>query len=211
MAAADARRLHGARGGEVGGAEAHAVHARRRGRDRRNIVDPLRRLQDGVDEDRFLHAMPGFELGEQLVEIMDIPGALDLGQHDHVELGADRGHDLDDVVQAPWRVERVDPGPQAGGAEVMRLRHRDEAGARRELGVRRHRVLEIAEHDVDLGDQLAHLGAHLLDMRRHEVDHALKPDRQFAQRRGRADRQRLVEIARKLHATALICVIARTS
>ena len=82
----------------------------------------------------------------------------------------------------------------------MRLRQRDESGARRELGVGRHCVLEIAEHDVDLRDQLGDLGPHLLDMRRHEMDHAFELDRQLAQRRRRADRQRLVEIARQLHA-----------
>ena len=31
------------------------------------------------------------------------------------------------------------------------------------------------------------------------MDHALEPDRQFAQRRGRADRERLIELARQLH------------
>ena len=39
------------------------------------------------------------------------------------------------------------------------LRHRDEALARGLLGVGRDRVLEIAEHDVDLPDQLGNLGA----------------------------------------------------
>ena len=38
-----------------------------------------------------LDRVPRLELREQLVEIMDVPGALDLGQHDDVELVADRG------------------------------------------------------------------------------------------------------------------------
>ncbi len=80
------------------------------------------------------------------------------------------------------------------------LRHGDEAVARGLLGVDRDGVFEIAEHDVDLRDQLRHLGAHLLDVRRHEMDHALEPHRQFAQRRRRADGQRLEEIARQFHA-----------
>ena len=103
------------------------------------------------------------------------------------------------VVEHPRRVERVDARPQAGRAEVVRLRHGDEAGARRLLGVGRNRVLEVAEHHVDLRDQLRHLGAYLLDVRRHEVDHALQLDRQLAQRRRRADRERLEEVARELH------------
>ena len=73
MAAADARRLHRARGGEIGGAEAHAVHARRGGGDRLDIVDALRGLQDGVDQDRLLDAVARFELRQQLVEIVDVP------------------------------------------------------------------------------------------------------------------------------------------
>ena len=144
------------------------------------------------------------ELGEQLVEIVDVPRPLDLGQHDDVELVADRADDLDDVVEHPGRIERVDARPQAGRAEVVRLRHRDEARARRLLGVGRDRVLEIAEHHVDLRDQLRHLGAQLLDVRRHEMDHALELDRQLAQRRRRADRERLEEIARQLHRSGAV-------
>ena len=67
------------------------------------------------------------------------------------------------------------------------------------LGIGRNRVLEIAEHHVDLRDQLRHLGAYLLDVRRHEMDHALELDRKLAQRRRRADRERLEEVARELH------------
>ena len=50
--AADARRLHRARGGEIGRAEADAVHPRRCGRDRLDVVDAFGGLQDGVDQDR---------------------------------------------------------------------------------------------------------------------------------------------------------------
>ena len=92
--------------------------------------------------------------------------------------------DLDHIVERPRRVQRIDAGPQAGCAEVVRLGHLDEACARRLLGVGRDRVLEIAEHHVDLRDQLRHLGAQLLDLRRHEMDHALELDRQLAQRHG---------------------------
>ena len=96
--------------------------------------------------------------------------------------------DLRDVVERPGRVERVDAGPQAGRA-VVELRHLDEARARRLLGVGGDRVLQVAEHDVDLRDQLRHLGADLLHVRGHEVDHALEPHRQFA-RTARARRSR---------------------
>jgi hypothetical protein len=36
-------------------------------------------------------------------------------------------------------------------------------------------------------------------MRRHEMNHALEPDRQLARRGGRANRKRLEKIARELH------------
>ena len=93
MAAADPRGLHAARGGEVGGPEADAVHARRGRGDRLDVVDALGGFQDGVDQDRLFDGMPGLELGQELIEIMDVPRALDLGQHDDVELAADRGDD----------------------------------------------------------------------------------------------------------------------
>ena len=63
----------------------------------------------------------GLELGEQLIEIMDVPCAFDLRQHDDVELLADRGDDLANVVEHPGRIERVDAGPQSGGAEIGRF------------------------------------------------------------------------------------------
>ncbi len=137
---------------------------------------------------------------------MDVPRPLDLGQHHHVELVADGGDDLDDVVERPGRIERVDPRPQPGAAEVVRLGHGDEALPRRRLGIDGDGVLEIAEHDVDLADQLRHLLAYLLDMRRHEMDHPLQPDRQVAQRRRRADRERFEELPWKLHRKTLKAV-----
>ena len=76
-----------------------------------------------------------------------------------VELVADGGDGLRHVVEHPGRVERVDPRPQSGRAEIDRLGHGDEAAARGLLGVGRDRVLEVAEHDVDLAQQLRHLGA----------------------------------------------------
>ena len=175
------------------------MHARGGGRDVGHVVDTLGGFQDGVDQDRALDAVLRLELGEELVEIVDVPDALDLGQHDHVELVADRRDDLDDVVERPWRVERIDPRPQPGGAEIIGLGHLDEAAPRRLLGVGGNGVLEVAEHDVHLADQVRHLLAYLGDVGRHEMDHALEPHRQFAQRRRRADRQRLEELTRQLH------------
>ncbi len=199
MPAADARRLHAARGGEVGGAEAHAVHARRRSCDLGHVLHALRGLQDGVDEDRLFHAVLRFELRQQLVDVVDVPRALDLGQHHHVELVADRRDDFGEVVEEPGRIERVHPRPQARRAEIILPRHGDEAEAGRELGVRGDRVLEVSQDDVHLRDQIRHLGADLLDVGRHEMDHPLQPDGKLTKRLRRADGEGLVEAAGALH------------
>ena len=52
-----------------------------------------------------------------------------------------------------------------------------EARARGFFGVRRNRIFEIAEHHIDFGDQLRHFCAQFFEVRRHEMNHALKPDR----------------------------------
>ena len=77
------------------------MHARRGRGDGVDVLDAFGRLQNGVDQDRLRHAVPRLELRQQLVEIVDVPGALDLGQHDDVELVADRADDLDHVVEHP--------------------------------------------------------------------------------------------------------------
>ena len=98
----------------------------------------------------FLMLMARLQLREQLVEIVDVPGAVDLGQHDDVELVADRADDFGHVIERPGRIERVDAGPQAGGAEIGGLGHGDEAVAGGLLGVDRNGVFQIAQHHVDL-------------------------------------------------------------
>ena len=99
MSAADTRRLHRTRGGQIGRTEADAVHARRRHRDIGDIVDAFGGLQNGVNQDGLFDRVLRFQLSEELVEIVDIPGSFDLGQHDHVEPLAHRADDLDHVVE----------------------------------------------------------------------------------------------------------------
>ena len=199
MAAADPRRFHGARGCKIRGAKAHAVHARRRGRDGLNVIDAFRSFQDGVDENRLLHPVLGFKLGKELIEIVNVPGAVDLRQHDDVELITHRADDLADVIERPRRIERIDPRPQSGGAEIASLRHGDKSRARRLLGVGGNGVFQIAQDNVDLRDQLRHFGSDFFDVRRHEMDHPLEPQRQVAQRRRRTNSQGLKKIARQFH------------
>ena len=103
-----------------------------------------------MDEDRPVEPRLRLELGEQAVDVVDVPGALDLRDHDHLELVADLGDEREEVVEHPRALERVDPGPQRGVAEVGLLRDLDEAVARGLLAVDRDRVLEVAEQDVGL-------------------------------------------------------------
>ena len=93
---------------------------------------------------------------------------------------------------------------KAGRAEVGRLRHRDQAVSGRLLRFDRNRVLEIAEHDVDLADELGRLRAHLFVVRRHEMDHALEPRGKLEERARRPDRQRIEISARGFHRSAAL-------
>ena len=72
-------------------------------------------------------------------------------------------------------------------AEIVVAHHLDEAFAGVLLLIERHRVLEIAEDDVDLGGEILDLGADLFVMRRHEMDHALELDGKRAVGLGGAD------------------------
>ena len=175
------------------------MHARRCGRDRLDVVDALGGFNESMDQDRLSDAVFGFELGEKLIEVMNVPWSFDLRQHDDVELGSNRGDDLGHIVERPRRVECVDPRPQPGGAEVAGARHGDKAGARHLLGVDGNGVFEVAEDDVDLRNEVRHFGADLLHVRRNEMDHPLQPQRQFTQRRRRTNRKWLEKIARQFH------------
>ena len=93
-------------------------------------------------------------------------GALDLRDHDHVELVADLGDERRQVVEHPGRLERVDARPQLRVAEVDLPADPDQALARGLLAVDRDGVLEVAEQDVGLRRDVGQLGHHLLVARR---------------------------------------------
>ena len=112
MAATDAGRLHPAVGSKVGGTEAETLDSWRRRADRLDVGDAAGRLEDRVEEDRPAHSGPGLELGDQPVGVVDVLGALDLGDHDHVEPLTDLGDGGGEVVEHPRRVEGVDPRPE---------------------------------------------------------------------------------------------------
>jgi hypothetical protein len=171
VAAADAGRLHPPVGGEVGGAEREALHARRGAADLLDVGHAEGRLEDRVHEERAGEPGLGLELGEQPVDVVDVLGALNLGDHDDVELVADLGHERREVVERPGAVQRVDPGPELSKVtEIRGLADRDQPGPRCLFVVGLDGVLEVAEKHVDGPHHLGDLGRHLGVARVEEVD-----------------------------------------
>ena len=105
MAAADPGRLHPPRGGEVGGPEAHPLHPGAGEGDLLDVDDALRGLEDRVDQDRPVELRLSLELGEEAVDVGDVPGALDLRHHHDLELVADLGDEGRQVIESPWALE----------------------------------------------------------------------------------------------------------
>ena len=173
------------------------MHAWRGRRNRLNVVDAFGRLENGVDEDRLLYGVLGFELSQELVEVVDVPWALHLRQHDHVELVTGGGDDFANISQHPRAVEAVDARPQAGRSEVVVARHGNETGPRRLFLIGGNGVLEVAEHDVDLAGDVLDFRANLFVVRGHEMNHALEPHRQHAIRLGSADGERGIKLLRR--------------
>ena len=193
MTAADAGRLHPPRGREVGRPEAHPLHPRRGGGDLLDVRHAERRLEDRVDEDRPPQPVAGLELGEQAVDVVDVPRALDLRDHDDGEPVADLADEPHEVVERPRRLEGVDPRPQRRPAEVHLAPDPHEPLARGLLAVGRDGVLEVAEQDVGTCGQLGQLGDHVLVGGVEEMDHPRRRHGDLGER-GRARRgQRLQE------------------
>ena len=157
------------------------------------LTTPSDGLEDRVDEDRPLDAGLRLELGEEPVDVVDVPGALDLRDHDHVELVADLGDERGQVVEDPGALERVDAGPELRVAEVDLLGDLDEALAGGDLLVDRDGVLEVAEQDVGLLGHVRDLRRHLLVRGVEEVDHPRGAEGDFEHRIGRADGEGLGE------------------
>ena len=147
-----------------------------------------------MQQNRFPDRVLGFEQRNVLVDEMNVPRPLDLGNHDHIELVADMSNDLFEVVEYPRAVQGVDTHPHRGVTEVVFRQQVDETGTRRVLGFDGNGVLEVAAHHVTLPRGFRRLGANLVDVRRKEMDHPFRPHRQFTQRLWRTDGEWLVEM-----------------
>jgi len=111
-----------------------------------------------VDQDRFLDRVLGFKLGEKLIEIMDVPRTFDLGSIITSSLPPIAATISVTSSSAHGEFSALIRGPQAGSAELggpspMAMKPLPRAPPWR----RRNGGLPIAEHDVDLADQLGHL------------------------------------------------------
>ena len=164
--------------------------------------------QDRPEPSVLIESLPGkpgvevlvrLELGKQTIDVVDVLGAFDLRDHDHVEglTGFEDGGGQ--VVEAPRRVEAVDPGPELRVAEIDRVGDLDEAGSCRFLLIGGHAVFEVREQDVNGGRDVGHLRAHLLVGGREEVDHPAGRERDLAHGFGGPDGERTEEISGWTH------------
>ena len=90
----------------------------------------------------------GLQLVEQRVDEPDVARRFDLGDDDDVDGRAGPADDLDEIVVAPHGVDAVDPDGACLGAPVELVQGADDRTPRGNLGVGRHGVLEIEEHQV---------------------------------------------------------------
>ena len=167
----------------------------RGGGDLLEVGDALGGLEHAMDQQRALEPGFGLELREQAIGVMDVPGTLDLGDHDHLELVPDLSHELGDVVEEVGRGELVDTRPQRGFAEVHLTPDLDQPGARGLLLFQRDGVLEVAEQDVHLRREVRRLLDHFRVREVDEVDHPGRLERDLPRGLGGVDREGLEEVA----------------
>ena len=142
------------------------------------------------------------ELREQPIDVVDVPGAFDLRDHDHVELVADLADDGRQVVEEPGAVEAVHPRPELGRPKSVSraiFTSPSRAATLFSTSIASSRFASRMSHL--LGD-LRHLRRHARIARVEEVDHPRGAEGNLAQRLGRADAERLGEVSRVAHGRA---------
>ena len=102
MAAADAGGLHPSVGCQIGRSERQALHARRGAANGFDVGNATRCFENCMHKQWLLQASLCLELGEQAIDVMNVFGTLDLGDHDDIELVANFGDKRDEVVETPW-------------------------------------------------------------------------------------------------------------
>ncbi len=140
------------------------------------------------------------ELGEQAVDVVDVLGSLDLGDHDHVELVADLGDGGGEVVETPRRVEAVDPRPELRVAEVDVLARprRDRRAPLPSVGTARRPRGWRAGCRPSARCRAPWRRIFVVGGRE-EVDHPARPERDLADGLGGADGERPEEVLGRAH------------
>jgi len=105
----------------------------------------------------------------------------------------------------PGAAQCIHTRPERGVAEISSSGDLDEACPCCLLGVDGNRVFQVAAQHVDLLCRFGYLCTDLVDMRRKEMDHALRPHWQLTQRLRGSDRKRFIEMDRKFHGCVLHC------
>ena len=85
----------------AGPSDSPCTRAQQREADLLDVGHTAGGLEDGVHQQRLAQPRLGLELGEQPVDVVDVLGAFDLRDHDHVEAVThltDQGHQ---VVEQP--------------------------------------------------------------------------------------------------------------
>jgi hypothetical protein len=143
---------------QVAGAEDERLEPLTRPGDRHHVGEPLGVLDEHLERDPPLEGELRLQLGQEDVDPPDVAGRVHLGHDQHVQGVAGARDHVDDVAVAPRRVESVDADGAHGPAPVQPRERGDGGGARRFLGERRARVLQIEEHEVRAGPRrlLAH-------------------------------------------------------
>ena len=188
MASADTSRLHAARCGEVRRTETHAMHARTCSSDSIDVLDAFGGFQNSVDENGLLKPMLGLELSEQLVHIVDVPVAFNLGHHQHVELVTNSAHNSGHIIEEPRAIQCVYASPKPGIGEVILSGNANESCAGRIFSFGRNCIFQITKQHIDVGDDGCGLCTDLFVVRRQKMHGALERQRQLPQGLRRTNR-----------------------
>jgi len=141
-----------------------------------------------------------FELREQLIDEVDVPGPSDLRDHDDVDL-CPGGGDGEPVSSRNRGVERVHARPELRRAEVRSRSRSSRALARRDLVLDLDRVFEVRER-MSPSSRCPGSSPPCAVAGIEEVDHARGAHRDVVPRLRRADRERLREVAGVAHAAS---------
>jgi hypothetical protein len=162
------------------------------------------RLENRMNEDRTFDLGLGLELGQQLVDIVDVPRTLDLRHHDHIKLVTDLGNELGQIVEHPRRVETVYTGPQLRTAEIGLFCDLNQSAPGGDLIFDGNRIFKVAQQHIDLLGDVGDFGGHFRVAGIEKMQHPRRFERNLSKRHRRTDGQRLEELFGATHGLSFI-------